>query len=55
MQLLEPARAVVDEGGAAVVVLAGAPLAGLAHDLGRYIPVLVVAGISAESDRRRSW
>jgi Asp/Glu/hydantoin racemase len=45
--LLALAHQVVDEDGADVVILAGAPLAGLARDIGRDIPVPVVDGISA--------
>ncbi|MDP9416988.1 MAG: aspartate/glutamate racemase family protein [Actinomycetota bacterium] len=45
--LLKLAHAVVDEDGADVVILAGAPLAGLARDLRDSIPVPVVDGISA--------
>ena len=46
-QLLQLARQVVDEDGADVVILAGAPLAGLARKVGDQIPVPVVDGISA--------
>ncbi len=45
--LLALAHQVVDEDGADVVILAGAPLAGLARDIGKDIPVPVVDGISA--------
>lgn len=45
-QLLLLAHDVVDE-GADAVILAGAPLAGLARDIGDQIPVPVVDGISA--------
>ncbi len=45
--LLRLAHEVVDEDGADVVILAGAPLAGLAREIGHQIPVPVVDGISA--------
>ncbi|WP_026821024.1 aspartate/glutamate racemase family protein [Arthrobacter castelli] len=45
--LLRLANKVVDEDAADVVILAGAPLAGLARSLGGRIPVPVVDGISA--------
>jgi allantoin racemase len=45
--LLALAHQVVDEDGADVVILAGAPLAGLAREIGQDIPVPVVDGISA--------
>lgn len=45
--LLDLAHQVVDEDGADVVILAGAPLAGLAREIGQAIPVPVVDGISA--------
>lgn len=45
--LLRLANKVVDEDAADVVILAGAPLAGLARTLGNRIPVPVVDGISA--------
>ncbi|WP_051478786.1 aspartate/glutamate racemase family protein [Arthrobacter sp. H5] len=45
--LLELAGKVVREDGADVVILAGAPLAGLARKVGSHIPVPVVDGISA--------
>lgn len=46
-QLLALARQVVTEDGADVVILAGAPLAGLARKIGDQIPVPVVDGISS--------
>jgi len=46
-ELLRLAHEVVDQDGADVVILAGAPLAGLARDIGASIPVPVVDGISA--------
>jgi len=46
-ELLRLANEVVDQDGADVVILAGAPLAGLARDIGAEIPVPVVDGISA--------
>ncbi|AXJ08698.1 aspartate/glutamate racemase family protein [Arthrobacter sp. PM3] len=45
--LLELSREAVTRDGADVVILAGAPLAGLARDLAGQIPVPVVDGISA--------
>lgn len=45
--LLELARLCVSEDGADAVILAGAPLAGLARDLDGQIPVPVFDGISA--------
>ncbi|NSX36549.1 aspartate/glutamate racemase family protein [Pseudarthrobacter oxydans] len=45
--LLALSRQAVEEDGADVVILAGAPLAGLARDLEGQIPVPVVDGISA--------
>lgn len=45
--LLELSGQVVREDGADVVILAGAPLAGLAREVGNQIPVPVVDGISA--------
>jgi Asp/Glu/hydantoin racemase len=45
--LLALSRQAVAEDGADVVILAGAPLAGLARDLAGQIPVPVVDGISA--------
>ncbi|KHL05009.1 aspartate/glutamate racemase family protein [Sinomonas humi] len=45
--LVELARLAVAEDGADVVVLAGAPLAGLARDVASEIPVPVVDGIGA--------
>lgn len=45
--LLHLANEVVEQDGADVVILAGAPLAGLARDIGGSIPVPVVDGISA--------
>jgi allantoin racemase len=45
--LLQLANEVVDSDGADVVLLAGAPLAGLAREIGDQIPVPVVDGISA--------
>lgn len=45
--LLRLAHEVVDRDGADVVILAGAPLAGLARQIGDAIPVPVVDGISA--------
>ncbi|AOY74105.1 aspartate/glutamate racemase family protein (plasmid) [Arthrobacter sp. TES] len=45
--LLALSRQAVDEDGADVVILAGAPLAGLARELEGQIPVPVVDGISA--------
>lgn len=45
--LLELSRKAVTEDGADVVILAGAPLAGLARELDGQIPVPVVDGISA--------
>ncbi|BCW65050.1 Asp/Glu/hydantoin racemase [Arthrobacter sp. TS-15] len=45
--LLALSRQAVDEDGADVVILAGAPLAGLARELEGHIPVPVVDGISA--------
>jgi Asp/Glu/hydantoin racemase len=45
--LLRLANEVVEQDGADVVILAGAPLAGLARDIGGSIPVPVVDGISA--------
>jgi Asp/Glu/hydantoin racemase len=45
--LLALSRQAVTEDGAAVVILAGAPLAGLARELAGQIPVPVVDGISA--------
>ena len=46
-ELLRLAREVVEQDGADVVILAGAPLAGLARSIGDQIPVPVVDGISA--------
>ncbi len=46
-KLLQLAHDVVERDGADVVILAGAPLAGLARDIGAEIPVPVVDGISA--------
>lgn len=46
-QLLVLAEAAVAEDGADVVILAGAPLAGLARKVGSSLPVPVVDGISA--------
>ncbi|HSU45476.1 MAG TPA: aspartate/glutamate racemase family protein [Arthrobacter sp.] len=46
-KLLQLAHEVVDQDGADVVILAGAPLAGLARGIGAEIPVPVVDGISA--------
>jgi Asp/Glu/hydantoin racemase len=46
-ELLRLAHEVVDQDGADVVILAGAPLAGLARDIGADIPVPVVDGIAA--------
>lgn len=45
--LIELARLAVAEDGADVVILAGAPLAGLARDVASEIPVPVVDGIAA--------
>lgn len=45
--LLALSRQAVEEDGADVVILAGAPLAGLARELKEQIPVPVVDGISA--------
>ncbi|WP_026554518.1 aspartate/glutamate racemase family protein [Arthrobacter sp. 35W] len=45
--LLALSRQAVEEDGADVVILAGAPLAGLARELAGQIPVPVVDGISA--------
>jgi Asp/Glu/hydantoin racemase len=45
--LLRLANEVVENDGADVVILAGAPLAGLAREIGASIPVPVVDGISA--------
>ncbi|NKX56460.1 aspartate/glutamate racemase family protein [Arthrobacter mobilis] len=45
--LLELARTAVDQDGADAVILAGAPLAGLARELKDQIPVPVVDGIGA--------
>jgi Asp/Glu/hydantoin racemase len=45
--LVELARAAVTEDGADVVILAGAPLAGLAREVVSQIPVPVVDGIAA--------
>lgn len=45
--LLQLSHKVVDEDGADVVILAGAPLAGLSRTIGDRIPVPVVDGISA--------
>ncbi len=47
VKLLELAHQVVTEDNADVVILAGAPLAGLAREIGSQIPVPVVDGISA--------
>jgi allantoin racemase len=46
-RLLRLAEQCVDEDGADVIVLAGAPLAGLARGLGGRIPVPVVDGVSS--------
>lgn len=46
-KLLQLAQDVVAQDGADAVILAGAPLAGLARDIGSGIPVPVVDGISA--------
>lgn len=46
-KLLKLAKEVVTKDGADTVILAGAPLAGLARDIGAEIPVPVVDGISA--------
>lgn len=45
--LVRLANEVVDRDGADVVILAGAPLAGLAREVAKQIPVPVVDGISA--------
>lgn len=46
-RLLQLARRCVHEDGADVIVLAGAPLAGLARQLGDQLPVPVVDGVSS--------
>ena len=46
-QLLELCNRVVDEDGAEVIMLAGAPLAGLARSLKGKLPVPVVDGVSS--------
>jgi Asp/Glu/hydantoin racemase len=46
-RLLQLAQRCVDDDGADVIVLAGAPLAGLARTLGPRLPVAVVDGVSS--------